>query len=410
MFKVSVKLFAFVVLLFIAMVACSSGSDSDGSVQQETPAEESSQSEKSKSDSKPDDNKEVATEPSSGVSDDDKPATQSGSDSAIAEEVEEPESGEDLAESEPEREPDVIPFASDDEQSRMVSLQINEQYGAGTMVSSGELGIAFTIPTDWIGIIPEGSPFFFMSSEIRPGLVIVTSQDSNSVDEILGILSQSMPIDEGVMLEPKEQPKADGPWVEVGVTASDGVDVFNGYVMALVRKSGVGIFIAVIGPDDSSYYQEVASDIASSSRAIITIVASDQSSSAPVASASDSSALVKEWTDFFAGMRATYISTYSSGLSGGFSNRIEYDFCSNGQFDYNGSSSMSIDTGGASAFSGGPSGGAGTWKIVTQGENVFLELNWNDGSFGQPRLEYIDEQTFFDGDRYFITPDNTVCE
>ena len=180
-------------------------------------------------------------------------------------------------------------------------------------------------------------------------------------------------------------------------------------MIALVREKGQGIFIVGVGPEGADYYQQVAASLASSTRATAVSVASSQAAPSSGPGGQDSSQLAQEWQQFFNGMRATYLSSFSSGLSGGSSEKVEYDLCSDEQFAYRSSSSLSIDTGGASAFSGGSSANSGTWRIVTQGNQAFMELKWSDGDVSNIALEFTDNKTYFNGSRYFITPDNTTC-
>ncbi len=118
----------------------------------------------------------------------------------------------------------------------------------------------------------------------------------------------------------------------------------------------------------------------------------------------------QEWLAYLTGKRITRIESYSSsGGGGGYSAREEFDLCSDGRFFYSGSSSVSVDVGGTGGYSGGTDGGAGTWRIVEQGNVVGIELRWNNGNVGQALLEYRDGGTYVDGQRMYVTSDNTSC-
>ena len=121
----------------------------------------------------------------------------------------------------------------------------------------------------------------------------------------------------------------------------------------------------------------------------------------------------QEWLAYLAGKRVTRIESYSSydgtGGGGGYSAREEFDLCSDGRFFYSGSSSVSVDVGGTGGYSGGADGGAGSWRIVEQGNVVGIELRWNNGNVGQALLEYRDGGTYVDGQRMYVTNDNTSC-
>lgn len=118
----------------------------------------------------------------------------------------------------------------------------------------------------------------------------------------------------------------------------------------------------------------------------------------------------QQWQAHLVGKRVTRIESYSSsGGGGGYSAREEFDLCSNGRFFYSGSSSVSVDVGGTGGYSGGSDGGAGTWRIVEQGNVVGIELRWDNGNVGQALLEYRDGGTYVDGQRMYVTNDNTSC-
>jgi len=118
----------------------------------------------------------------------------------------------------------------------------------------------------------------------------------------------------------------------------------------------------------------------------------------------DGTPLGREWSQWLAGKKATQMSSYSSGSAGGYSSRTDVHLCANGQFAMSGSSSVSVDVGGASGYSGGNRGGQGTWRIITQGQVVGIELRYADGGAEQFRLEYQDNKTYVNGERWFITP------
>lgn len=118
----------------------------------------------------------------------------------------------------------------------------------------------------------------------------------------------------------------------------------------------------------------------------------------------DGTALGREWSQFFAGKKATKMSSYSSGSAGGYSSRTDVHLCANGQFAMSGSSLVSVDVGDAGGYSGGNTGGQGTWRIITQGSVVGIELRYANGQAEQHRLDYQDDKTYIDGERWFITP------
>jgi hypothetical protein len=111
-----------------------------------------------------------------------------------------------------------------------------------------------------------------------------------------------------------------------------------------------------------------------------------------------------EWYQFLAGKKATQMSSYSSGSAGGYSSRTDVHLCANGQFALSGNSSVSVDVGGAYGYGGGNDQGSGTWRIITQGQLVGIELRYGNGAVEQHRLDYQDGATYVDGERWYITP------
>jgi hypothetical protein len=102
-------------------------------------------------------------------------------------------------------------------------------------------------------------------------------------------------------------------------------------------------------------------------------------------------------------MKATQMESYSSGSAGGYSSRTDYHLCSNGRFHMNDQTSESVDDGGAYGYSGGSDATSGTWRIITQGQLVGIELRYKNGEVSQHRLQYEDNATYIDGNRWYIT-------
>jgi hypothetical protein len=61
------------------------------------------------------------------------------------------------------------------------------------------------------------------------------------------------------------------------------------------------------------------------------------------------------------------------------------------------------EKGGASAFRGGNASGQGEWRIITQGQLAGIELRFANGEVEQYRLDYQNNQTLVNGERWLIT-------
>lgn len=123
----------------------------------------------------------------------------------------------------------------------------------------------------------------------------------------------------------------------------------------------------------------------------------------------DGTPLGQEWAGFLAGKKVTYMDSYSSGSAGGYSSRVDVYLCSNGEFAYKDQSSVSVDVGGASGFSGGNSANSGRWHIITQGNVAGVELRYSDGRTEQYRLDYQGGATYANGTRVYVTPAE-ICQ
>jgi hypothetical protein len=119
----------------------------------------------------------------------------------------------------------------------------------------------------------------------------------------------------------------------------------------------------------------------------------------------DGTPLGRQWSQFLAGKKATRLSSYSSsGGSGGYSSRTEVHLCAGGEFALSGSSSVTVDVGDAGGYSAGQRSGQGRWRIITQGDVAGIELRYANGEVEQYRLDYQNEQTLVNGERWFVTP------
>ena len=285
-----------------------------------------------------------------------------------------------------------------------VDIQIGRTYNAGTRVRSPELGISFVVPSEWSGGVPDGVGAFLLASNTRPGLGLAMSQRSASRDEVLHAMGQPLTLDESTVLQPQGEPEVEGRWVKARFSWSDGFDTLAGRAMALVDPGGNGVLYVAVGPEtEAGHYADLVAGLASS-----TIVAPVGQKVAKPA-AGGSTPLAEEWDAHLRGRRLTYITSYSSGSSGGFSERKEAFLCRDGQFLYSNSSSLSVDTGGASAFGGGQGSGGGEWKVVTEGSSAGIEFRWRDGETSRHLLEFTDGKTYVDGSRWFVTDDNPHC-
>jgi hypothetical protein len=121
---------------------------------------------------------------------------------------------------------------------------------------------------------------------------------------------------------------------------------------------------------------------------------------------------IREWLDHVRGKRLTYMESYSSNDargSGGYSNKWEADLCSDGTFFYRSSSSLNLDTGGATALQHGNRGAPGVWRVVQHGGQVVLQYQLQGSGPEAAVLSYQQGRTYVGNQRVFVTPDNQLC-
>jgi hypothetical protein len=133
---------------------------------------------------------------------------------------------------------------------------------------------------------------------------------------------------------------------------------------------------------------------------------------AGVAPQDETTPAIREWLDHVRGKRLTYMESYSSNDargSGGYSNTWEADLCSDGTFYFRSSSSLSLDTGGATALQHGNRGAPGIWRIVQHGGQVVLQYQLQGSAPEAAVLSYSERRTYVGNQRVFVTPDNQLC-
>jgi hypothetical protein len=107
----------------------------------------------------------------------------------------------------------------------------------------------------------------------------------------------------------------------------------------------------------------------------------------------------------FAGKKLTYLSSYSSGTSGGYSSQRFISLCPDGQFVLTGNSSVSMEASGAFGNSSGVENAQGTWRLVSVAGEPLLVLSAADGTIRQFEIKMDHNGLYLDGRRYFITDD-----
>ncbi|MEO1054757.1 MAG: hypothetical protein AAFX87_29260 [Bacteroidota bacterium] len=264
------------------------------------------------------------------------------------------------------------------------------------------LGVKFTIPQGWQGQETEGA--FMIASYNHAGFIALIPHESKSIGELEREAKKGVAEDNIYLNLSSALSKfgAEGIGGEFSGTI-EGTPA-KAYILGVVNPFGYGVTV-VAATDVSNYsskYKQWAEQVASSLQF--------RTPKEPEKS--------KEWKDWFNGAKLVYMnSNYSSGSSyGGYSTYSSYDtrreilLCSNGQFSYYSSSSMSVDTGGGFAGSHGKDQGQGNWKIGWDAAgNSTLELSYNNGKKSTYTLAYQNKKTTLNGTRYFVLHDHNEC-
>lgn len=253
-------------------------------------------------------------------------------------------------------------------------------------VDVAELGLSFMVPEQWVGQFTEDA--FVMGGLQEPGLILIMPHEYDSLDEMRREAQQG--ISEGATML-----RLDGSLEPIGDHALGGA--FRGslegsparvYLVAAINPHGLGMSVMAVGDDaaDAARLRALAREVAAS----LTF------------SKVEAGEVVEQARQLLANHRLTYLESYSSGASGGYSVRRSLDLCPGDRFYYQDGSSVSADVGGVFGSAHGSGRGAGTWAVVPRGgQALALELRFDDGRVVTYALAFKDGKTYLDGERYF---------
>lgn len=213
-------------------------------------------------------------------------------------------------------------------------------------------------------------------------------------------------------------------------TGSIQVQSGSGWFAAMSRSDGLTLVVAALDPvtgepDVANGWQldftraggAASSSAVAGGKGAQTAGAAGAPRPAPQAAqppqAAQSTPLVREWMGHLSGKKVTYIDSYSSGGSGGYSDRWEAFLCSDGSFHFRSSSNMSADVGGVYGNSNSSDSFSGSWRVIEQNGQAILQYQraeqagTNQGEW--VALGYQNGETYFDGSRVYVTADNQMC-
>jgi len=272
----------------------------------------------------------------------------------------------------------------------MFSLNIRSQDAITGTINEQYLGISFTVPDNWQAY--EAEIGYLLVSETQKGFILVMQHDYDSIEELRNAARETLADENGTYLQPDGNPEMIGTsGIAMHYAGTVEWQQAKAYALALISPHGGGLTI-LTAVEPQSFSQKYIDLVHTIGRG----VEFTKPEIPPV---------VEQWRHALTGMRLTYMHTYSSGSSGGFSDKIVIDLCSGGVFGYSDRSSVSVDVGGAFGFSHGQGGGAGAWDIVPVNGQPALQLSFHDGSVHRYFISLEDDKFYLDNRRYFRTHD-----
>lgn len=256
--------------------------------------------------------------------------------------------------------------------AQAVEVQQGVIYEGSSRLESSQLGLSFQVPAGWQGAWPQGSEFFILESQALQSTVFMMI-DQGTEQELRSLMSQPIPLDEQVVLQPVGQIRQQGK----ALIADYDVSGNPQYAARIAATSGLNnlavAFIALAAKESAPQLQPVLDQLVNS-------LGFSQPKAPPAAATGGAGS----WQDY---MRGRYIVRMYTGS--GYSEKEEVWLCSDGSFyrstNYGG---------GGGGFSGAFAGkGHGSWQASGQmGAQGQLVLRYGQGSVTQGSMPGMDWQ------------------
>ncbi len=250
------------------------------------------------------------------------------------------------------------------------------------------------MPEGWTA--QENGEGYVLTSENAGEVMVVAPHAYVTLQELAAAAAQSTLAEEGAQLQPAGPARTFGrDGLLLDLQGSLQGNAYACRAIGLLNQDGPGVLLLLFLPGSS--VDEVRMQTADALAASIFF-------SKPA-----TQNFVSEWTQFLAGKRLTFVSSYSSGSSGGYSMKRFFALCANQRFNFSSSSSVSMDVGGAFGNSSERDAGSGRWLIQAPMGQPILVLLFDDGRNRRHPLNYQGEQLYLDSDKYFVSP-ATDCQ
>jgi hypothetical protein len=229
---------------------------------------------------------------------------------------------------------------------RAEEVQQGKLYSQGTQIESAQLGVAFTIPNGWQGAWPNGSAYFVLESGALQSTMFM-SFDQLGKQQLMQTMSQNIPLDSGMVLQPLSAPKAKGSLITGQYQVMGAGTPMHAVVVGRELRQGFSVALIALTYNKNETVSNVASNMI---RAMTTKEPQTAQANSGAAGGSGS------WQAY---MKGRYIARYHTGS--GYSEKQELWLCSDGTF-YSSFNMGGYSMNGASGAS--QSSGRGYWKAT----------------------------------------------
>jgi hypothetical protein len=257
------------------------------------------------------------------------------------------------------------------------------------------LGISFTIPDGWVG--QEGDGAVVIGSYNTPGMIVVTTHEAKTMEQLRMEARQPMQDDNGTNL------MITGQLEDLGSNAIGGEltgtmqhQSIKGYTIGVINPHGAGVIImtAALPAQYSDALKEAGMKIKNSLQF----------------RKPETGQIVQQWKSQVGGRRLTYMDSYYSpsytdgGVSGGYSKETIIELCNSGDFYHSSKSDVSASGAGVSALGYSNGEGQGKWEITVGADGTpVLQLNFYNGEVYTYNLSFKDKYLHMNGYKYFRT-------
>lgn len=251
-----------------------------------------------------------------------------------------------------------------------------QEYAGPQKFALPELGLSFDMPKGWSGGIPEGQEIFLMALPGTDGFIFLSANEFPE-SQIVSTMSGNIPLDEGIVLVPKQEAKKTGKKI-VNTFTVMGTEL-EAHGIATIGGHGVSFIALAVGTTEAlPLLTRTAENVSKSVK-----LEKRKKPAAPVATKGGA------WDTKLRGKR---LLRFYSGS--GYSERESYDLCADGSFyrHFSGGGTTQLGSGNIRSNKGG------AWSI--QGD--MLSVRSSDGESWAKNLGTVGNEFRMDGDKWFI--------